>query len=162
MSRREEIKKKELLQLQFQQQLQHNTTMIQSWLPSSSQKMAPKPRQQFFDLPIIESGKSLNSIAEANETQRLGEFLDADSHKAFSRNKANGPPSGAMNTLMNKIKSDRRKKTETIRTPIGKNRVKPLAPIVNVGGTASASDSDSDADLRSDNRPTTKKPKLLF
>lgn len=94
MSRREEIKQKELLQAKFQHLVESTNKKIAGWLGKSEIK--PK-KTDFVNFPVIELGKSLSTL---NANQQMGDFLQLKND------------SGAMKSLMNKLRADQRKKTQ--------------------------------------------------
>lgn len=183
MSRRQEIKEKELLQLKFQQSLQQTNQKISQWLRPSTKPITVN--RDLLDLPIIKQGGSLNDIESG---LKISDFMTGDGKqmKQKMENKTHSS-SKPMNSLMNKFKADKRNQVRNspgriqkgmqtamqdapkgIHAPRGMHAQKGMhkamhhaqrgsIPLVTKGNDSSDSDSESEQEVRS-----IKKPKLLF
>lgn len=157
MSRREEIKKKETLQLLFQQAIRQNHSKVNNWLKPSTTKATKN--SDFLNLPIIELGKSLNSIS--SQTENFQTFLEND------KGTTKKLQSKAMNSLMNRIRQDNKNKINkqagragfSKHNPKGKPVGKPQGKYARSSTRQQDSDSSDDD---SDHATHVKKPKLLF
>lgn len=154
MSRREEIKKKEALQLKFQQAIRQNNSKVGAWLTPGTEKVA-KP-VEFLNLPIIELGKTLNSIS--NETESFQTFLEND------KGTTKKLQSNAMSSLMNRIRNDYRNKVN--KQPSKQTRQRNTKSPVNSKDKCTKSrikENESESSDDDSNHTThVKKPKLLF
>ncbi|CAH6723045.1 nucleolar protein 19 [[Candida] jaroonii] len=174
MSRRQEIKDKEILQLKFQSAIQSNNDMIKKWLNPSSNSQSPgqgskvsvngsvvkdeskstgtneKSNETFFGLPVIAPGKSLSTLAQSEGT--IGKYLDGKS----KTNNTSQP----MNSLLNKLKTSQRNERQNNKQFTLKNQKISKKPKKTHKVEKPSGDNSSDEEEKT--FTTAKKAKLLF
>lgn len=164
MSRRQELKEKEILQLKFQTAIANNSNMVKQWINGSkpdkefSKQENTIDKQVFMNLPAISPGKTLSS-QDTGKTETIGTYMDG------KRKEKGGPMGTAMNSLINRTRNVQRKVAkETIKT--NKNLQMTQRSTTAHKNTrtqvAKANDYDSNSDDEEIKKIGIKKPKLLI
>lgn len=122
MSKREEIKKKEKLQLEFQAQFNKLDQTVLSWLkPSGEQASKSSPgKSTFNDAVVIPVGKGLNM--EIENQIKVDQFMNATTERDDKSTdiKKTHNQSKSLQALQNKIRSDKRNQNERVIKPQSK------------------------------------------
>lgn len=106
MSRRKEIKEKELLQAKFQTALSQNNDKVLKWLQPQKTSEANHFNKDFLNLPIVGQGQGLNSISDSDT---INDFMKDEKKVAQTRVQNQSKP---MSMLMNKMRNNNRDKVK--------------------------------------------------
>lgn len=122
MSKREEIKKKERLQLELQAQFNKLDQTVLSWLNPTAQQTKPliKENSSFNDSFVIPVGKGLNM--ETDNQIKVTQFMNATTERddTSTNVKKLHNPSKSLQALQNKIRTDKRNQNERVAKPQSK------------------------------------------
>ncbi|ODV85382.1 hypothetical protein CANARDRAFT_28177 [[Candida] arabinofermentans NRRL YB-2248] len=151
---REQIKKKQQLQAQFQLSLSQVNSKILSWLPpadpaqqQTTKTIEPELTRSFENLPIIKPGAGLDlssskaTNATSNSGNKIGDFVNGSGIPTIQNsNSATSTESVALRALKNKLRNDNRGKFQS--SKIGKpgNNNNRKSPITNRGNISSRID----------------------